>query len=372
MLHQLKEAMFVKQIRKSLLYASIRQLFPMPEKSYFNDRDHINDAEVVLIDWPENVKKPRFGIVKDYGIYPRWTKYCRFLDNNSFNYDFYNIHASDWIEKAADYDIIIGITGNDYCELQELRKKFFVLENFLTKACYPSMKHIFLYEDKGLEAHIAKITGLPFAYSYISNDKQEAYQLLDVLKYPVVSKIENSSGSIGVELVKTKNQGRKIINQVFSMRGRGSQLSYYRQKNTIYFQDFIPNDGYDIRVIVVGSSAFGYYRKVLKGDFRASGMEQVEKRALPEEAIRIAFKMNKVIKSPQLVVDMVHGLDGNYSVIEYSILCQMEFPEQLHVNGVPGVYIFDNAGNYYFKPGRYWVHELALKEFLQKDYLENL
>ena len=61
----------------------------------------------------------------------------------------------------------------------------------------------------------------------------------------------------------------------------------YRQKNLVCFQEFIPNDGYDIRVIVVGNQIFGFYRKVPQGDFRASGMNIEEMRELPVEAMKI-------------------------------------------------------------------------------------
>ena len=98
-------------------------------------------------------------------------------------------------------------------------------------------------------------------------------------------------------------------------------------------------------------------------------MDKVEKRALPEEAIRIARKALQCIRSPQIVVDMVHGLDGRYAIIEFSIVCQMETPEQLLVDGVPGVYIIEDDGDIHFEKGRYWVHELALKQFLLDDYL---
>ena len=70
-----------------------------------------------------------------------------------------------------------------------------------------------------------------------------------------------------------------------------------------------------------------------------------------------------------LVVDMVKGMDGNYHIIEYSPICLMETQIQLRSNGVPGVYILDSEGNPEFKPGKFWVHELALKVFLLNTYL---
>jgi glutathione synthase/RimK-type ligase-like ATP-grasp enzyme len=344
----------------------------MPEVKYVDDRDQLDIAEVVKIEWPSNIIKPVFGIVQDDDRYPKWTKYRRFLDNNSFNNSIFPIHQHDWIEQAQKFDIIIGIPNNLFYTLQEVRSKFEIIEKYLGKSCYPSSAHARLYEDKCLEAHISKATGIPFAKTFVSHDKVDAFHIIENLKFPFVSKIVPSSGSQGVELVHDINQAREIIKQVFSISGRKTHLISYRQKDFIYFQEYIPNDGYDYRVIVVGNWVFGFDRKVPSGDFRASGMHTWEKKALSEESMRIALKVNEVIKSPVLAVDMLRGLDGIYTIIELSPLYQMDSPEELLVNEVPGVYVFDSDGSYHFEKGRYWVAELALREFLLKDYLSNI
>jgi glutathione synthase/RimK-type ligase-like ATP-grasp enzyme len=294
------------------------------------------------------------------------------LENNGFEYGFYNIHAHDWIEEAAQYDVVIGVVSNEVWRLHEQREKYYFLETYLEKKTYPSPDHMNLYENKNLELYLSRVYGFPFVSTYVSHDKGDALRLIENLHYPVVSKVIPSSGSVGVELIRDAGQGRKIVQQIFSTGGRKSHVISFRQKDYIYFQEYIPNDGYDIRVIVVGNWVFGYYRRVLEGDFRASGMNQVEKRALPTEAMKIALKVNKVIKSPMLVVDIVHGLDGRYFIVEFSPVCQMQLPEQLHVDGVPGVYIFDDDDTFHFEPGRYWVQELALKEVLLKDHLPGI
>lgn len=368
----IKYLRFITRLRKTAWYSRVRQYFPMHRPVYVNDRDKINDAEIVKIDWPESVRKPIIGIVRDNEIFPRWTKYCRFLENNSFDYRVYDIHTHDWIENAEDLDIIIGIPSSEIWHLEEFQRKYYFLERFLGKVCYPSMDHTNLYEDKILEAYLSRIYGFPFANTYISYSEADALKIIENLTYPVVNKISPSSGSVGVELVYSLKHARRIIRQSFSTIGKNTYTNHFRQKNYIYFQDFIPNDGYDIRVIVVNNWVFGYYRRVLEGDFRASGMNLVEKRGLPETAMRIALQINKVVNSPLLVVDMAHGLDGKYYIVEFSPMCQMEFPEQLHVNGIPGVYIFSGTGTFQFEKGKYWVHELALREFLLNHYLPSV
>lgn len=362
----------IKKFTRSPFYSRFRQYFPQAGLHFEDDRASMPEAEKVLIDWPAGVKKPVIGVIRDYEPYPRWTKCCRFLENNSFPYKFYDLQAFDWLEKAEKFDICIGILSNDQFHLQEMRSKYFTLEYSLGKTCFPSYEHLLLYENKTLEAYLARAAGIQFPPTHIFFKEAEAFQAIKHLRFPLISKIDPGSGSRGVEWVRNQKRALHIIRQSFSRNGRATHLLTLRQKDYVYFQNYIPNDGYDIRVILVGNFMFGYYRKVLRGDFRASGMDQVEKRALPPEAIKLALSVNKIVKSPLLVVDMVHGADGKYYVIEFSPMCQMKLPEQLHVNGIPGVYILDDDDSFHFQPGKYWVYELAIKEFLLKDYLPKI
>jgi len=369
MLKFLQNPAAVKRLRKSMLFSRLRQRLPMREAGYVDDSALIEDAEIVRIEWPQDLAKPRVGIVRDLEEYPRWTKYRRFLEKNGFASDFYDIHAHDWIEKARRFDVVIGLVSNEINHLEEIRVKYHFLETYLGKMCYPSAVQALLYENKCLEAYVSTVSGLPFAKTYISHRKEDALAVLEKARYPLVSKVNQSSGSMGVELVRTPRQARRVVRQAFSRTGRSVHVPWFRQKNYVYFQEFVPNDGYDIRVILVGNCAFGYYRKVLSGDFRASGMGAVEKRALPEDAVRVAWNAYRHINSPQLVVDMVHGLDGRYTIIEFTLFFQVETPEQLKVDGLPGVYVIGDGGDIHFEKGRFWVHELALRKFLLDDYL---
>ena len=45
----------------------------------------------------------------------------------------------------------------------------------------------------------------------------------------------------------------------------------YDTKDYVYFQKFLPNNKYDIRIVVIGDRAFGFIRYNRENDFRASG-----------------------------------------------------------------------------------------------------
>jgi hypothetical protein len=368
----LKNSKVLKLLRTSPQYCRLRRYFPGSQNSYVDDRHTMVEAEVIRLNWPEGLPRPRIGIIRDLEPYPRWTKYWRFCEQNALACDVYDIHAQDWLTQAKRFDVIAGIWSCELHCLEELREKFWVLETQLHKATFPSFAEAFLYENKRLESYITSIHHLPFARTFITHNREDALSMLDKLPYPIVSKMVPASASVGMELIHTSRQARAIIERLFSPSGRKTQFPYARQKDFVYFQEFIPNDGYDIRAIVVGNWVFGYYRKVLPGDYRASGMNLVEKRELPKAAMVLALQLNGVVDSPMLVVDMLRGVDGRFQIIEYSPVCQMETPEQLHVDGVPGVYIFDEDGKCRFQCGRYWVNELALREFLLRYYLPTM
>ena len=75
------------------------------------------------------------------------------------------IHDHDWIEKAKNLDVIVGISSCSSFDLEELRNKYHILETELNKFCFPSKQDILLYENKFLEAELSKV----YENSFYSN-----------------------------------------------------------------------------------------------------------------------------------------------------------------------------------------------------------
>jgi hypothetical protein len=92
-----------------------------------------------------------------------------------------------------------------------------------------------------------------------------------------------------------------------------------REKGYIYFQDFIPGNDADTRVIVVDNKVFGIKRLVRKNDFRASGSHMpVYTIALIDiAALKIALDVTRNLKLQCGVYDFVHE-NGIPKIVEVS------------------------------------------------------
>ncbi|MDY4789545.1 MAG: hypothetical protein SO179_03135 [Bacteroidales bacterium] len=95
---------------------------------------------------------------------------------------------------------------------------------------------------------------------------------------------------------------------------------YHSEKGYVYFQDFIPNNSFDIRVVVVGDKAFALKRLVRKNDFRASGGGSIiyDKNQIDERCVKIAFDVNEKIQSQSIAYDFVFDKDNNPLIVEIS------------------------------------------------------
>lgn len=366
----------LKKIKVSIFYSRLRAFVVdfIPEKILTHIKGKkTNDVSCFDDDCTVNIflkkmiigKKIKVGIIKDFGFSTWWPKYEKFLKNNKIDYDFYDPQQSNWIEEATQFDFIIGFSSCASYYLEEMRRKIFILEKHLHKKCFPNYDQVVFYEDKIIEDYLSKVYKFPFIETHIFNNKEEATEFaLCADNFPCVSKVNPGSSSHGVEMVDSSKKCLRIVNAAFSASGRKTHFRYYGQKNYVYFQKYIPNDGYDLRIIVISDMVFGYYRQALENDFRASGMGTVEKRELPIKAMKIARNVNKVLKFPMLVVDLLKDDLNNYHIIEMSPICRIDTPEQLHVNGKPGAYLFSDNDHYNFVEGRYWVQELVLKNLL--------
>lgn len=223
------------------------------------------------------------------------------------------------------------------------------------KKVFPDYNTVWHFDDKVGQKYLLEVIKAPLVPSYVFYSKQEALTWAKRTTYPKVFKLRNGAGSDNVRKVKSQRNAIGLINQAF---GKGFKqysafsnlMERYRKyrlgKTTlwdvvkgilrifrtteyakvagkeigyIYFQDFIPNNDHDIRIIVIGDKAFAIKRMVRKNDFRASGGGNIkyEKSLFNENDIRLAFEIHDKLKSQCTAMDFVYD-KGESKIVEIS------------------------------------------------------
>lgn len=113
------------------------------------------------------------------------------------------------------------------------------------------------------------------------------------------------------------------------------------ERHYAYFQDFIPGNDHDIRVVVIGHRAFAVKRMVRSGDFRASGSGHViyDPTAIPSECVSAAFSATRAIGAQLAGYDFIFA-DGKPLIVEISY----GFPRIIY-EGCPGYWNEDLSWN---------------------------
>jgi glutathione synthase/RimK-type ligase-like ATP-grasp enzyme len=375
-INKIKSFLFIRKLYRKrwfwTLRNTIRDLIQKSPAShpFIDDRNELDAAGKVKANWPEECPKPNVGLVQDRRKYPYWTKFERFLRNNQIPFSYYEVHVSNWLAAAGQFDVILWAPeeSTNYV-LEEERRKTYILETFYEKVCFPSFSTLMWNEDKLAQYELLRMNNFPVIETFISHDRDEVLRKLSELEYPLVAKTSTGAGSVAVELVKNKQQAEKISKAVFSGVGRTTFWPYFRQKDYVYFQKFQPNEGYDLRIIIVGDIVIGYYRDVPKGDFRASGMNTDRYGALPEDAMKLGREVAGKFNEVAIAVDMLRDpRDGRLYITELSAMPTIYIDDLVQVGDKKGVYIFNSPETYTFQPCNYLVNELILREFFTKKW----
>jgi len=212
---------------------------------------------------------------------------------------------------------------------------------------------------------------LPVIPTFISFDEEECLQKLNNLTFPLVSKANVGSSSYSVKKINTRASAKRYIRRAFSS-GVSTGFPYYRQKGYVYFQEYVKDARYDLRIILIGNKIFGYYRMRPAHDFRASGAGlRKEGGRLPIDAVKLALKVKEVMPSTMLAVDFLKSPDDEmHQIIETSINTDIRHPQQLVLNGTAGYYTLDGE-QLVFHPGEFWLQELILEEVISSMERKN-
>lgn len=286
-----------------------------------------------------------------------WISYCQ---RNNIEYKLVNAFDSDIIQQLSDYDAFMWHHSHyDYRSKLFAKSLIFSL-HLMGKKTIPSYFSCWSFDDKIAEKYALEAIGAPLIKTQVFYEKKEALDWAEKAAYPKVFKMRCGAGSSNVRLVKNKKQARQLIKKAFSAKGFSNQdyvnmmkialkaiihgkkrfyqffkyllltvfpnLSKERrhlipnEKGYILFQDYVENEGFDIRVVVVGDKAFAVKRLCREGDFRASGSgnPRYEKEHFSDAIIKMSFDFAEKMKCDLINFDYIIDLNGTPHLCEMS------------------------------------------------------
>lgn len=284
----------------------------------------------------------------------RWIEYCQ---KNRIGYKLVSAYDSNVIEQLKDCDAFMWHFSNyDYRDAL-FAKQLLASLQVSGKPVFPDINTCWHFDDKVGEMYLLQAIGAPIVSSYVYYTKKDALYWARNTSFPKVFKLRGGSGSSNVKLVQTRRQAVGYIKKAFSRKGfsqvdwwelikfrflswihgRDSFVGFCKsliwfvirddydrihphEKGYVYFQDFIPNNSFDIRVCVVANRAFALKRMCREGDFRASGGGRIvyNKDQIDERCVSIAFDVNKRIKAQSIAFDFVFDENNNPLIVETS------------------------------------------------------
>lgn len=284
----------------------------------------------------------------------RWIEYCK---KNGIDYKIVNAYDSDIISQVSDCDAFMWHHHQaKMADTLFARQLIYSLEAKGIK-CFPDFNTTWHFDDKVGQKYLLEAIGAPLVPSYVFYSKQKALDWIDKMEFPKVFKLRGGAGAVNVSLAHTKAEARKLVKKAF---GRGfsqnsfktllsedlrkhkeGRMSFYNviksigayiflpsdyhkmsnlERGYVYFQDFIPNNNYDIRICIVDDKAFALKRFVRKGDFRASGSGNIvyDRGQIDERCVKIAFETNDKLKTQSIAFDFVFDENNNPLIVEIS------------------------------------------------------
>jgi len=278
----------------------------------------------------------------------KWIAYCQ---THSVPYKIVNCHDSDIIKQLDDCGALMWHHHHaDYRDALMAKSVLFSVKAS-GRLVFPDYGTNWHFDDKIAQKYLLEAINAPLVPSYVFYDRPSALKWIGKTTFPKVFKLKGGAGSANVRLVENRSKAVRLTKKAFSsgfsqMRkfgqlkerirrfrnGQGSIIEvlkgvgrlviptpfarmHGKEKGYVYFQEFIPNNTFDTRVIVIGKRAFAITRGVRENDFRASGSGFIgyDKETINKDCLSISFEVAKKLNSQCLAFDFV--MDKNAPLI---------------------------------------------------------
>lgn len=284
----------------------------------------------------------------------RWIAYC---EEKGIPYKTVNCYDSDIVLQLRGCSALLWHHHqSNPKDILFARQLLFALEHAGIPV-FPDFRSAWHFDDKVGQKYLLEALGIEqFVPTWIFYSRAEALEWANNAAFPKVFKLRGGAGSQNVRLVKTRAAATKLINRAF---GRGfpsydalgsfkERFRKYRlgktdarnvlrgaarlvvpppysrirgnERGYVYFQEFIPNNDSDTRIIVIGDKAFALKRFVRDNDFRASGSGNFKyaKEEFDENCVTAAFEFNRKLRAQCVAYDFLFDASRRPLLVEIS------------------------------------------------------
>lgn len=243
---------------------------------------------------------------------------------------------------------------------------------------FPNLITRVSFDEKIVQKYLLESIDAPMPKTTVFFEEQNAVNWIKDQKH-LVFKLSKGAGSKNVKLVDF-HEAKTLINRMFksgfdsfntsfpkfntsffySLKRyffRRLPLNSHQNKlvgkeyNYVYFQEFLPNNNHDIRIVTFRDKAIGLRREVSKGSFKASGSGLINynPEVIPLDCIQKAFDVSAKLNFQFMAYDFVLNSDKGYQIVE---ICHGVSPRS------------------YEKCEGYWDRELNFKRFKTAPIIE--
>ena len=284
---------------------------------------------------------------------PKFIEYCK---KNEIPFEVLDCYRSDVINKLPNYSALLWNYSNFVIsDILEAR-------NIIQVACnmglmtFPDPSMGWHFDDKIAEMYALESVEASIPQSWVFYVEEECLEWLKhEASFPLVAKLRCGSGSNNVKLLHNVDEATRYAKRMFSRGFNPTPSLAYKaysklqsskdlsmilarirkipeflntraharmmpmEKGYCYFQEFIPNDGYDLKVVVIGDKITFCARNVRKNDFRASGGGDCyyDRNLLTDDVMDEAFVTAKRLKMNCVGFDfVVDRTSGKGKIIE--------------------------------------------------------
>ena len=314
-----------------------------------------------------------------------WLRACE--ENSNVNATIIDITKSHWLKEIQNkkYDLLLlKPPGRNSLFKQLYDERIYILNGAIDTPIYPSMDHVYIYENKRLLRDWLAAYKIPHPKTEVIFHKNEAEKFANKNSQNwIVAKTNIGASGNGVQILKSKNEILNYIENAFStgvkaksgpklFKGKvllklkkatkkgflKNRMKEYKaaasevQKGFVIFQEFIPHE-YEWRCVVFGDSYFAH-KKLVKGE-KSSGSLQKGYDEVPLKLLDFIKTICNRTGINSAAIDVFEH-NGGYLVNEIQCFFGQSDPYQMLIDDKPGRYRFIDD-KWQFEEGMYNTNE---------------